>query len=51
MAKVYVEEAVRRVSPDAPFSLSASSKFVADLAGQIEDPDDRASFLKAVEKG
>jgi hypothetical protein len=51
MAKVYVEEAVRRVSPDAPFPLSAAVKLVEDLASQIEDEDDRAQFRKAIAKG
>jgi predicted regulator of Ras-like GTPase activity (Roadblock/LC7/MglB family) len=50
MAKVYVQEAVRRVSPEACFSLAASHALVDDLAGQIEDPADRAQFRKAVTK-
>lgn len=50
IAKVYVEEAVRRVSPDAPFSVSVGARLVEDLATQIEDPDDRAQFLGAIEK-
>jgi len=50
IAKVYVEESVRRVSPDAPFSLSAANPLVNDLAAQIEDPADRADFCKALEK-
>jgi len=49
IAKVYVEESVRRVSPDAPFSLAAANPLVNDLAAQIEDPDDRAEFCKALE--
>jgi hypothetical protein len=48
MAKVYVEEAVRRVSPDAPFALAQRGPLVEDLAGQIEDGDDRAAFQKAM---
>ena len=51
MAKVYVEEAVRRVSPDTPFALSAAAKLIDDLAGSIEDPEDREAFRKAVSKG
>jgi hypothetical protein len=51
MAKVYVEEAVRRVSPDAAFSISAASRLLDDLSAQIEDGDDRAQFRKAVTKG
>jgi len=50
IAKVYVEEAVRRVSPDAPFSVSIGGRLVQDLAGQIEDADDRAQFLASIEK-
>jgi predicted regulator of Ras-like GTPase activity (Roadblock/LC7/MglB family) len=51
MAKVYVEEAVRRVTPDAPFSLSLAARLRDDLAGQIEDADGRTQFRKALEKG
>jgi hypothetical protein len=50
IAKVYLEEAVRRVSPDAPFSLSAAAKLRDDLAGQIEDANDREQFRKALAK-
>ena len=50
IAKVYVEEAVRRVSPDAPFSASVGARLVEDLATQIEDADDRAQFIGAIEK-
>jgi hypothetical protein len=48
IAKVYVEEAVRRVSAEAPFALSASAPLIEDLAGQIEDPADRAKFQRAL---
>ena len=48
ISKVYVEEAVRRVSPDAPFALSSAGPIVDDLAGQIEDDDDRAKFRSAL---
>ncbi len=47
ISKVYVQEAVRRVSPDAPFSLALSRQLVEDLSSQIEDPKDRAQFRKA----
>lgn len=50
MSKVYVQEAVRRVSADAPFSLALQGALLADLAGQIEDPADRAQFRKTLEK-
>lgn len=47
IAKVYVQEAVRRVSPEGPFALSRARQLVDDLAGQVEDPGDRAKFRKA----
>jgi hypothetical protein len=50
IAKVYVEEAVRRVSPDAPFAIAQARPLVEDLAAQIEDADDRKSFQKALSK-
>jgi hypothetical protein len=50
IAKVYVEEAVRRVCPDAPFAIAQAKPLVDDLAGQIEDADDRKSFQKALSK-
>jgi hypothetical protein len=45
-----VEESVRRVSPDAPFSAALAARLVADLAAQIEDAADRAQFVGAFEK-
>ncbi len=50
MAKVYVEEAVHRVAPDAPFTMAASKALVEDLLTQIEDPGDRLKFQKALSK-
>jgi hypothetical protein len=50
IAKVYVEEGVRRVCPDAPFSLETAPRLVLDLAGQIEDGADRKQFQKALER-
>jgi hypothetical protein len=50
IAKVYVEEAVRRVSPDAPFAMPQAKALAEDLAAQIEDQDDRKSFQKALSK-
>jgi predicted regulator of Ras-like GTPase activity (Roadblock/LC7/MglB family) len=47
ISKVYVQEAARRVSPEAPFALAAARQLVEDLSGQIEDPKDRAQFRKA----
>jgi hypothetical protein len=51
ISKVYVEEAVRRASPETPFSLSSAGALVEDLAGQIEDPEDRSKFLSALKNG
>lgn len=51
IAKVYVEEAVRRIAPEAPFSMAMAPQLVEDLSGQIEDPDDRKQFRAAVAKG
>lgn len=50
MAKVYVEEGVRRVTPEAPFALTCAAKLVEDLTGQIEDAEDREAFRKAFAK-
>jgi predicted regulator of Ras-like GTPase activity (Roadblock/LC7/MglB family) len=47
MSKVYVQEALRRVSPDAPFTLAHARQLVDDVATQIEDPRDRAQFRSA----
>lgn len=51
IASVFVEEAVRRVSPEAPFSVTLARQLVEDLAGQIEDPGDRARFREPLAKG
>lgn len=51
MAKVYVEEAVRRQCADATFTLAHAPALVEELAGQIEDAKERAGFLKALEAG
>ena len=48
MAKVYVAEAIRRVSPDAPFSVARAGQLVEDLAGQIDNPRDRAGFQQSL---
>jgi len=50
MAKVYVQEAVRRISPEATYTMALKGRLIDDLAGQIEDEDDRKAFLKAVEE-
>jgi predicted regulator of Ras-like GTPase activity (Roadblock/LC7/MglB family) len=48
MAKVYVEEAVRRICPDSIFTLQQGAVLVEELSGQIEDGGDRAAFVKAL---
>jgi predicted regulator of Ras-like GTPase activity (Roadblock/LC7/MglB family) len=48
MSKVYVQEAIRRVSPDAPFSLASMRPLIDDLSSQIEDAKDRTAFRKAL---
>ncbi len=50
ISKIYVQEAVGRVSPGAPFSVTLGPQLVEDLAGQIEDAKDQASFRKALQK-
>jgi hypothetical protein len=50
MAKVYVQEAVRRLSADASFSMALKGKLLEDLAAQIEDAGERAAFVKALER-
>lgn len=49
MAKLFIEESIRRVSPEQPFAMAQAAALLADLGGQIEDPKDRAAFLKAAE--
>ncbi len=50
MSKVYVEEGVRRVCPDAPFSLASAARLIDDLAGQIKVVSKRTEFRKAFER-
>jgi hypothetical protein len=47
MAKVLVKEAVRKVCGERPFSRADGPALIAHLATMIEDPDDRAAFLRA----
>ena len=51
MAKVYVEEGVGRVAGDQPFAMEEAAKLLDDLCAQIEDPDDRSQFRKAIQEG
>jgi hypothetical protein len=48
MSKVYVQEAIRRISADASYSMALRDPLVEDLAAQIEDARDRAQFLEAL---
>ncbi len=50
MAKIFVEEAVRSVCPDLPFTLAASRALADALATRIEDPADQQAFLVALKK-
>jgi hypothetical protein len=50
MAKIFVEESVRTVCPELPFSLAAGRALADELAGRIEDDEDRRSFLAALKK-
>jgi hypothetical protein len=47
MAKVFVKEAVREVCGDRPFAPPDAPALIAHLARLIEDPDDRANFVRA----
>jgi len=47
MAKVLVKEAVRKVCGERPFSRADGAALISHLATMIEDPDDRAAFLRA----
>jgi hypothetical protein len=50
MSKIFVEEAVRRVCPDLPFSLAASRALADELSTKIDDEGDRQAFLAALKK-
>jgi hypothetical protein len=47
MAKVFVKEAVREVCGDRPFAPPDGPALIAQLARVIDDPDDRAAFVRA----
>jgi predicted regulator of Ras-like GTPase activity (Roadblock/LC7/MglB family) len=49
MARVFVEEALRRISPGQPFALASAAALLQDVAGQIEDPASRGAFLAALQ--
>jgi len=48
MARIFVDEAQRRVSPGRAFSMAAATALLDDLAGQVEDPQARTAFLSAM---
>jgi hypothetical protein len=48
MARIFVEESVRKVCPGVPFSMSASRPLADELASRIEDPAGRQAFLTAL---
>jgi hypothetical protein len=50
MSKLYVQEAVRRVCQDVPFSLAASNALGNDLLQHIESEKDRQAFLASLKK-
>jgi hypothetical protein len=50
MSKLYVQEAVRRVCQDVPFSLAASNALGNDLLQHIEGEKDRQAFLASLKK-
>jgi hypothetical protein len=50
MSKIFVEESVRKVCPDVPFSLAAGRALADELASRIEDADDRQAFLASLKK-
>jgi hypothetical protein len=50
MAKIFVEEGVRKVCPDVPFSLAAGRALADELANRIDDEDDRLAFLNSLKK-
>jgi hypothetical protein len=48
MARIFIDEAVRRVSPGQPFTMAGAQALLQDVAGQIEDLAGRATFLAAM---
>jgi hypothetical protein len=50
VAGVYLEEAVRQVTPGAAFSMAYAPRLVEQLANQL-DGADRAQFLKVMNQG
>jgi hypothetical protein len=50
MAKLYVKEAVRKVSPERPFSRDNAEELIAELAKTITNPTEAAQFREKVYK-
>lgn len=50
MAKLFVKDAVRKISPDKPFSKEQSNELIAELIKHIEDPAEATQFRQNVLK-
>ena len=50
MAKVFVKEAIRKVSPDQPFSRDSADELISELTKHIEDSSEAAQFRQLVRK-
>lgn len=50
MAKVFVKEAARKVSPDRPFSRDSAQDLIQELIRHFEDPADATQFRNLVQK-
>jgi predicted regulator of Ras-like GTPase activity (Roadblock/LC7/MglB family) len=50
MAKVFVKEAARKVSPERPFSRDSAQELITELLKHFEDPAEAAQFRNLVQK-
>jgi len=50
MAKLFVKEAVRKVSPDRPFSRENANELLAELSKHIKNPSEAAQFRQLANK-
>jgi hypothetical protein len=50
MAKLFVKEAVRKVSPDRPFSRENAKELLAELSKHIKSPSEVAQFCQLANK-
>jgi hypothetical protein len=48
IAKIFVKDAVRRISPDRPFSKDQTKRLLAELTQHIENANDAAQFQRTV---